>query len=253
MSLLEFAANPYGAAVVDAEALPENTDIFRTHLLASLKAWKTAGYRFVWLELPITKSAFIPVAVEAGFYFHHSAHDYLMLGYKLEAEVAELPFASHYVGAGGVVLNEARELLVIREKVQRDKRPRPFKLPGGYVHAGEHLADGVVREVWEETGIRAEFESVVCFRHWHANRFGKSDFYFVCRLTPLTFEITLQEEEITEARWMPVDEFLAREDVYSFNQGIVKVALSGKGMASGWFENYEQDRTTREIFMPSDV
>lgn len=253
MSLLEFSTNPYNAVLVDIDALPEDKHVFGERLERSLVAWREAEYGFVWLELPITKSRFIPIAVEAGFYFHHSSRDYLMLGLKLKEDVVELPFASHYIGAGGVVLSDDREILVIREKVQRDNRPRPFKLPGGYIHAGEHLADGVEREVWEETGVRAKFESVACFRHWHANRFGKSDFYFVCRLTPFTFEITLQEEEITEARWMPVEEFLARDDVYSFNQGIVRVALSGKGMVSSWFNNYDQDRTTREIFMPPDA
>ena len=252
VSLLEFSTNPYNAVVVDVDALPEDGDQFAQRLDLSLDAWRDAQYGYVWLELPIAKSGFIPHAVEQGFHFHHSSRDYLMLGLKLREDVVELPFASHYIGAGGVVVSEANDLLVIREKVQRDNRPRPFKLPGGYIHAGEHLADGVEREVWEETGIRAKFESVACFRHWHANRFGKSDFYFVCRLTPLSFEITLQEEEITEARWMPVDEFLSRDDVYSFNQGIVKVALEQKGMMSSWFDSYDQDRTTREIFIPSD-
>jgi 8-oxo-dGTP diphosphatase len=203
--------------------------------------------------LQIQRARLIPVAVEAGFSFHHSSPEYLMLALKLVPDVPELHFASHYVGVGGAVLSEDRQVLVVRERVRRDSHLQPFKLPGGYVHSGEHLSEAVVREVWEETGIKAEFESVVCVRLWHANRFGKSDFYFVCRLKPLSFEIIPQDEEIAEACWMPVDEYLARDDVHQFNKGIVDLAVKGKGMTAGWFEGYDQDKALREIFFSKDV
>ncbi len=76
---------------------------------------------------------------------------------------------------------------------------------------GEHLIDGVVREVLEETGVQAAFEALVCFRHWHGYRWNKSDIYFICRLSALSEEITAQANEIEEAKWMPVDEYLASE------------------------------------------
>ena len=34
----------------------------------------------------------------------------------------------------------------------------------------------------EETGIHAEFESVLAFRHGHKGLFGKSDLFFVVRM-----------------------------------------------------------------------
>ena len=36
------------------------------------------------------------------------------------------------------------------------------------------------------------------FRHWHGYRYGKSDIYFVCRLAPLSEELTMQTEELEE-------------------------------------------------------
>ena len=138
--------------------------------------------------------------------------------------------ASHYIGAGGVVLNEARELLVVSEKYHR-RAPGPprYKLPGGALHAGEHLAEAVVREVSEETGVETEFDALVCFRHWHGYRFGKSDIYFVCRLRPLSTEISIQEDEIAECLWMPVAKYLADENVSAFNKRIVEAALNSTG------------------------
>ena len=54
-----------------------------------------------------------------------------------------------FLGAGGIVINEAGELLVI----QRDDT-RTWTYPGGGLDMGELPTDAVVREVEEETGIK---------------------------------------------------------------------------------------------------
>ena len=134
------------------------------------------------------------------------------------------PYATHYIGAGAVVINEREEILVVVERYRMGPSRGPgYKLPGGALHPGEHLADGAVREVLEETGVHARFESLACFRHWHGYRYDKSDIYFVCRLSALSTEITMQEEEIAECRWMPVDYFLSEESgIHQFNKSIVR-------------------------------
>lgn len=165
---------------------------------------------------------------------------------------AEIPlYATHYIGAGGLVLNDREELLVICERAHRHRRPHYYKLPGGALRPGEHLVDGVMREVWEETGIKTRFRALMGFRHWHGYRFGKSDIYFICRLDPLTTEIRIQESEIDEGRWMPVRDYLSDENVGVFNKRIVEAALSGSGLAPTWFEGYDVDPESREIFVPA--
>ena len=120
------------------------------------------------------------------------------------------------------------------------------------LHEGEHLAEGVVREVLEETGVHARFDALVCFRHWHGYRYGKSDIYFVCRLSPLSKEITIQEEEIAECLWMPVEAYLEAEGVSLFNKCIVQTSMRNAGIAPCEVEGYaELERY--EFFMPSDV
>ena len=41
--------------------------------------------------------------------------------------------------------------------------------------------DASVREVWEETGVKADFQSVLSFRELLEWKFGKPDFYFLCK------------------------------------------------------------------------
>jgi 8-oxo-dGTP pyrophosphatase MutT (NUDIX family) len=248
MDVLPFKTNPYSGVLPNPANLPTTAKAFKEQLSFSLEQWRSEGYKIVWLEIPVVKAKLVAPATKLGFVFHHATETYLMMTLKLAADAGMLHYATHYAGVGGVVLDEQNNILVVRENMREDK-PTPFKLPGGFVDVGEHLEAAAVREVWEETGIKAKFESLVCVRLWHANRFGKSDFYFVCRLSPLTFDITPQEAEIAECRWMPVAEYLQRNDVHAFNKGIVSLALKNNGWVSGWFEGYEANKTDREMFM----
>ncbi len=248
VEVLASAPNPFQGIIPEPVALPEDPEVFRRQLHHSLQVWSSAGYLLVWLEVPITHSALIPVAVEAGFSFHHTGQDYLMLTYRL-VEGAFIPlYATHYIGAGGVVLNDARELLVVSEKY-RARRGPAYKLPGGALHPGEHLADAVIREVLEETGVQTRFEALACFRHWHEYRYGKSDIYFVCRLRPLSREISMQADEIAACLWMPVDTFLHDAGVSSFNKRIVQASLEHPGLVLSQIDGFSDDGQ-REFFMP---
>ena len=121
-----------------------------------------------------------------------------MMVRRLE-ESASIPFsAAHFIGAGGVVINDRQELLVVSERHRPSNRPHS-KPPGGALELREHLVDAVVREVLGETGIQTRFESLVCFPDWHGFRYAKSLIYFVCRLWPLSDEVVLQSEEIGSA------------------------------------------------------
>jgi 8-oxo-dGTP pyrophosphatase MutT (NUDIX family) len=249
MKVLEATPNPFRGIHISTETLPETAEEFRLRLTASLAAWQEAGFRLVWVEIPITKASLIPVAVEAGFVFHHSTETHLMLTRRLQEDAFVPGYASHYIGVGGVVLNEQQELLVVSERYRGDTAKPYYKLPGGALYAGEHIADGIIREVYEETGVQTKFEAVVCFRHWHGYRYGKSDIYFVCRLSPLSQDITKQDDEIDECLWMPVHHYLTNDDVAFFNKRIVQAALKSTGIGSTWLEGYN-DPAKREFFFP---
>lgn len=248
VDMLKATTNPFRGIVPEPAALPENPEAFRQRLQHSLQVWQKDGGLVVWLEIPIDRAVLIPVAVEAGFTFHHSDEKYLMLTRRLAPDAFIPPYATHYIGAGGVVINEVQELLVVSEKYRRRQGPA-YKLPGGALHPGEHLADAVIREVLEETGVQTQFQALACFRHWHGYRHGKSDIYFVCRLKPLSRDISMQAEEIAECLWMPVNTFLNDAGVSPFNKQIVQAALEGPGLTPSQVEGFPDDGS-REFFMP---
>jgi 8-oxo-dGTP diphosphatase len=76
-----------------------------------------------------------------------------------EAAVLQREFPNApIVGVGAVVVHQGRVLLV-----QRGHEPSKGKwsLPGGVLELGESLADGVVREVEEETGLKVEVVALI--------------------------------------------------------------------------------------------
>lgn len=129
----------------------------------------------------------IPICVKHGFEFHHAHGATVMMtrwlpkvsclsvtraccvcvwplltpmAFRIQNEPCKIPdYATHTVGVGGFVLSDAGEVLVVAEKYA--ERPLAWKLPGGYVAAGEQLAEAAVREVMEETGVKAEFRALV--------------------------------------------------------------------------------------------
>ncbi|HXF64564.1 MAG TPA: NUDIX domain-containing protein [Caldilineaceae bacterium] len=246
---LEHTVNQFRGVVIASDQLPADPGEFAARLAHSLQAWSGADLRLVWLEIPIEKARLIPVATEAGFAFHHTDDHSLTLTYRLHPDALIPTYATHFIGAGGVVINARQELLVVSERHRRDLSRPYYKLPGGALHPGEHLVDAVVREVYEETGVRAKFEALVCFRHWHGYRFGRSDIYFICRLSPLSEEIAIQQDEIDESLWMPVQSYLESEYVSAFNKRIVRAAIESEGISPCWIEGYA-DPSRYEFFMP---
>ncbi len=236
---------------MEADSLPESASEFREMLAASISAWREQGVKVAWLTLPIARASLVPVAVDAGFLFHHAEERQVTLTLRIAKGAYVPPSATHFIGAGGVVLTPDRRLLVVSERHRRAGTGRHYKLPGGALHPREHIVAAVIREVREETGILTRFRALVCFRHWHGYRDGKSDIYFVCRLHPLSTEITCQSEELDECRWMPVDEYLAHEDASVFNKRVVRAALKGDLIVPEEISGYGTPET-HELFMPPE-
>lgn len=227
---LQYTGDHYGGVLIEADALPGDLVVFGQMLEASLAQWREEEKRGVWLKVPSAKAHLISIAVELGFAFHHADPAYVMLTLWLPKKTpSTLPgFASHYVGVGGVVINDkTQEILVVKER--NGPITKIWKFPGGMLELGEEIKDGVVREVKEETGIDARFVSLLCFRENTQSFHGRSDLYFVCRLEPLSFDIKKQDSEIEECKWMPMSEFVGLPYYKGLYKKIIDVAAKSAG------------------------
>lgn len=103
-------------------------------------------------------------------------------------------------------MNGEREVLLVKDK----HKGAMWKFPGGLADLGEGIGEAAIREVWEETGVETEFQSVLSLRHQHELQFGNSDLYFICRLVPKvngSIDINKCSDEIADACWMPLEQF----------------------------------------------
>jgi hypothetical protein len=217
METLEFEKDMFGGVVVTPEKLPDAAAEFSQRLQSSLETWRDQGIRLAWIDIPREKSHLIPLATQSGFFFHHANEDDLMLVARLVEDAFVPNHATHYIGVGGVCINHRQEILVVCERHRRTSQPY-YKL---------------------------------CFRHWHGYRYGKSDIYFVCRLAPLSQDVTMQAEEIEECFWMPVADYFGSDLVSTFNKRIVRAALNSPGVMPEWIDGYA-DPARYEFFMPRD-
>jgi len=224
VELIEAEVNPFRGINVNMHALPSDPVLFEKRMIASLTAWKKQEMRGIWLTISSEQSHLIPVAVKLGFVFHSAEEGMVRMRLWLcDKEACSMPDgATHTIGAGGFVLNKnTMEVLVVREKY--GNRQPHWKLPGGYVARGETIGKAAVREVLEETKVKSEFESIVAFRHIHPMLFGNSDIYFVCLLKPLSYELSADPSEISECRWMKLEEYMTHPLVGSFNKYVAKI------------------------------
>ncbi|VVC87301.1 unnamed protein product [Leptidea sinapis] len=200
---------------------------FHKQLEDSLNCWSSEGKRCIWFKIQIDKAEFVPLLAKKGFNFHHARDDFVMM-YKWLPTDSEpnLPPPCHTnLGVGALVLNDKNQMLAISEKNYNYPH---WKLPGGYVERGEDIKDAAVREVKEETGIDAEFLSIITFRHTHDMMYGNSDIYILLMLTALSEEIVQSQREVMDCKWMNIEEYVNHPHVHAFNKLIVHKALEYK-------------------------
>ena len=52
------------------------------------------------------------------------------------------------------VVYDGNKVLILKRSESLDKYPGEWDLPGGHIIEGEDMQDGLLREVWEEAGLR---------------------------------------------------------------------------------------------------
>jgi 8-oxo-dGTP pyrophosphatase MutT (NUDIX family) len=113
--------------------------------------------------------------------------------------------------AGGVVIRRGEEGLVLAAIRPQGRPEGHWVLPKGLIEPGERPVDAAVREVHEETGLRAEVlhelpSSRYIYRRGPERIFKLVEWWL---MRSLGGEIGAIEEamrvEVAEARWLPLD------------------------------------------------
>jgi len=226
---LPFEIGPYAAAEVtvppssisSVDGIDEDDVDFLEKLDRSIDFWIENDYTSAWVTIPTCRARLIEHLsnINYGFDLHHTnstLRTIIMKKWLRDGTEDKIPpWATHQVGCAGFVLNDDNELLLVKEWSGPPSGRVPskqWKLPGGLLDRDESFEEATCREVFEETGVTCEFESILSFWHRHGLKFNKSDLYYVCLLRPTSSELNICPVEISAATWMHVDDFLETQD-----------------------------------------
>ncbi|MGC9357900.1 MAG: NUDIX domain-containing protein, partial [Anaerolineae bacterium] len=128
------------------------------------------------------------------------------------------------VGAAGLVVYEGRVLL-IRHTYGVGKGI--WSAPGGYARHDERLDEAAVREVYEETGVRAEVLSLVGVRTRYVPEGGAVFVFF--RMRPLKGDPRPDGVEVDRAVYFSAEEIAALDtgEIFSLSRQAALAALRG--------------------------
>ncbi|KFE57548.1 NUDIX hydrolase [Pseudomonas syringae] len=241
---MHFKRDRFNGIIIDPASLPDGPQAVRSAVDALVVRIQHKRLALAWITLPISNAQSIPVFTAAGFSFHSCLAEQLTL-VRRPSEQAFVPFVpTHTVGAGAIVINDAGELLVIRERGTTG-----FKLPRGHVDPAERIQDSIEREVLEETGIESRCESIVAFTTRHPYQFGKSNIHFICRMTALTQRINvLDTDEIEEAKWVALQTYLADPGNSLWNRQLVSNVAFSQGLVCTEYSANIGPHRKQEIF-----
>jgi ADP-ribose pyrophosphatase YjhB (NUDIX family) len=123
----------------------------------------------------------------------------------------------NFIGVGGLVVRNNTYLMV---RHAYGEYQGSWIIPGGRVQAGESLHDAVEREVWEETGIKAESQGIIAVRS-RCRDSDTTDCYIVFLMNYLEGEPRADGYEVDDVRFFTGEQLTGLENVIVLTRIIV--------------------------------
>lgn len=245
--MLKVKEDKYNGLIVEEESIDSASSSFKESLQKLVEKAALQKKSLLWIDLSSTQSEHIAIALQMGFEFHNCEATRTTLTYQVTKD-AYIPVApTHTIGVGAVVINDKNELLMVRDRIHTSHSL--YKLPGGMLEPSQSLEEGVLREVWEETGIKAKLVKMVSVLNSHPYTFNKSNMYIVFQLEAESFEIeVIDTAEIEFALWMPLKAFFAHEEMSDFQKNLVNSALNSEGLLLKEYENFIPNKKHIEVY-----
>ena len=162
----------------------------------------------MWLNVAKSISHVVPWLIDMHYEMHHATTCRIMFVrvHPDSRGTAQIPsYGTHYVKVECVVVEEGtRRVLMVRERIGTESS---LKLVSGSSEAGEFFADAAMREVYEETGIRCRFGSLIGCGNRLRTRFDRDEIIMGCLLYAVPLQIPKADgSEVSQAAWFEVDQ-----------------------------------------------
>ena len=107
------------------------------------------------------------------------------------------------------IINGGGGILVQKRAKTKKKSPGLWDMPSaGHVDAGETMLQACVRETYEEIGVKTQESDFIFLKEWVNYRGWELAQIYLLRLDVDIKDMTLQESEVEEVKWLTYDEFV---------------------------------------------
>ncbi|MFH0906371.1 MAG: NUDIX domain-containing protein [archaeon] len=125
--------------------------------------------------------------------------------------------------ATALIFNTARDKFIAIKRNKNEKTwPNKWDLPGGKVESGETLEQGLIREIFEETGISIRIEKYIASYSWKKpDGVNALITFFIASANTENLEL---KEDFEDCKWISTNEFENYEFIPKISE-ILKIAI----------------------------
>lgn len=214
----KYRYNRYNDVEIDVGRMDIGSEeSFSRDLEREIRRWKSriSGRRgetsaLMWLRVPVDNVHCVPWVVRRRFSLHHATPDYVMLVHRASSRAVVPKYGTHYMRVECLVVEAGTgRVLVVKESV--GPSDLKYKFVTGSVDPGEYVSEAAVREVREETGIRATVSGMLGLGNRLGTRFGKDEMLVGVLMTAEIGQVPTRDDmEVEDARWMDPSEAVSR-------------------------------------------
>lgn len=146
---MDFELDNFNGIILSAETVPNSNAAFASELREVLSYATDNRKNLIWLTLPIEQSHLIGEATAQGFTFHNCEERAITLIHKPKPDTFVPFIPTHTVGAGALIQNDQKEILLIKEHGMKG-----YKLPGGHVELGNPSVNRWCEKYGKKQGLQ---------------------------------------------------------------------------------------------------
>lgn len=125
-----------------------------------------------------------------------------------------LELGEYIVGVQAIIINSDKQILISQRSQSKELAPLKWECNGGALLSGEDVIEGLIREIYEELGIKLQKDKAIFLKTAKNNHRFKEIYLFEedIEISQLEFK----DGEVETAKWVDIDEFMDM-----FNNGAI--------------------------------
>ena len=110
------------------------------------------------------------------------------------------------IGVQAIIINSNKEILISQRSEFKEKLPLKWECNGGALLSGEDIIEGLIREIYEELGIKLQKDKAIFLKTAKNDHRFKEIYLF--KYDVHIENLIFSDGEVRDAKWVSIDEFM---------------------------------------------